>query len=136
MILKNLKLSFVPKRLVTVPRSRQFCKLILLHAILHMYMKPHVFAEQLLSISYCRNSAYIRVLFWRHGRIGSILMRCFDNKKNKRNRMQFGNDLSNRTLLIWWNSFVEKNEKETLERLFNKQYVVVQALCLVIFQIT
>jgi len=63
-------------------------------------------------------------------------MRCFDNKKNKRNRMQFGNDLSNRTLLIWWNSFVEKNEKETLERLFNKQYVVVQALCLVIFQIT
>jgi len=47
--------------------------------------------------------------------------------------MQFGNDLSNRTLLIWWNLFVEKNKKETLERLFNKQYVVVQVLCLVIF---
>ena len=32
--------------------------------------------------------------------------------------MQFGNDLSNRTLLKWWNSFVEKNKKENLERLF------------------
>jgi len=42
--------------------------------------------------------------------------------------MQFGNDLSNRTLLIWWNFFVEKNKRETLERLFNKQYVVVQVL--------
>jgi len=61
-------------------------------------------------------------------------MRCFYNKKkNKRNRNQFGNDLSNRALLIWWNSLVEKNKKETLERLFDKQYVVVQVICLVIF---
>jgi len=25
--------------------------------------------------------------------------------------MQFRNDLSNRTLLMWWNCFVEKNKK-------------------------
>jgi len=34
--------------------------------------------------------------------------------------MQFGNDLSNRTLLIWWKWFVEKNKKENVERLFTK----------------
>jgi len=68
--------------------------------------------------------------------IGSILIRCFYNKKNnKRNHMQFDNDLSNHTL-PWWNSFVEKKKKENLERLFNKQYVVVEVLCLVIFYIT
>ena len=31
---------------------------------------------------------------------------------------------------------MEKNKTETLERLFNKQYVLVQVLCLVIFYIT
>jgi len=30
--------------------------------------------------------------------------------------MQFGNDLSNRTLLTWWNWFVEENKKRNLER--------------------
>ena len=49
--------------------------------------------------------------------------------------MQFDNDLSNHTL-PWWNSFVEKKKKKNLERLFNKQYVVVEVLCLVIFYIT
>jgi len=47
--------------------------------------------------------------------------------------MQFENDLSNRALLIWWNWFVEKNIKGKLRKIFAKQYVVVQVLCLVIF---
>ena len=120
MILKNLKVSVVPKRLVIVPRSRQFCKLILLHAIPHMYMKPHVFAVGTLPISELISEHTIG--------LEASLCVAFAIKKNKRNRMQFGNDLSNRTLLIWWNFFVEKNKRETLERLFNKQYVVVQVL--------
>jgi len=32
-------------------------------------------------------------------------------EKEKRNLMQFKNALSNRTLLIWWNWYVEKNKK-------------------------
>ena len=63
MIFKNLKVSFVPKRLVMVPLSRQFCRLILLHAIAHKYIKTTVFADHLLSILCCRKSAYIRVRF-------------------------------------------------------------------------
>jgi len=31
----------------------------------------------------CRNSAHIRVCFWRHVRFGSILFRCFFNSKRK-----------------------------------------------------
>jgi len=47
--------------------------------------------------------------------------------------MQFENDLSNRTLLIWWNWFVEENKRRKFRKWFTKQYVVVQVLCLVIF---
>jgi len=35
---KNLSVSFAPKRLVMVPRSHRFCRLILLHANQHTYM--------------------------------------------------------------------------------------------------
>jgi len=46
--------------------------------------QPHAFADQLRSISCCRNYVYIRVHLWRHVRIGSILSRCFCNSKRKR----------------------------------------------------
>jgi len=52
--------------------------------------QPRVFAEHLRSISCCRKSAYTRVRFWRHVRIGSILSRWFCN--SKRNRIQLGSD--------------------------------------------
>ena len=117
-----------------VPRSRQFYRLMFLHAIAHKYMK---------TTCLCRPTALDFVLQEFYS--GSFLKTRQDWKhphalllqqKKKRNRMQFENDLSNRTLLIWWNWFVEKNKKRKFRKLFTKQYVVVQVLCLVIFQIT
>jgi len=83
MIFKNLNVSFFPKRLVMVPRSRQFYRLILLHTIAHKYMKTTCLCRPTLPISCCRNSAYIQVCFWRHDRIANILMRCFRNRKKE-----------------------------------------------------
>jgi len=48
--------------------------------------------------------------------------------------MHIENDLPNRMLLIWWNWFLEKNKKRKSRKLFTKHYVVVQVLCLVIFE--
>ena len=39
---------------------------------------------------------------------------AFTIEKEKK-RMQFENDLTNRTQLLWWNWFVEKNKKANLE---------------------
>jgi len=41
-------------------------------------------------MSFCRNSAYIRVRFWRHVKIESILSRCFCNSKRKYTAYNWG----------------------------------------------
>jgi len=62
-----------------------------LHSFPHIRnWQPHVLAGKLRSISYCRNSAYIRVRFWRHVRIGRILSRCFCNIKRKETAYKWG----------------------------------------------
>ena len=78
-----------------------------LHSISHIRTwQPHVFADQLRSIS------YIAVCFWRHFRIGSILSRWSCN--SKRNRIQMGSDSSNRTLWIW----LKREQKRTWELIY------------------
>jgi len=82
MMFKNHSVSFSPQCLVMVRGSRQFCKLASLHPHICTW-QPHVLADNLRSISCGRNSAYIRVRFWRCARIGSTLSRCFCNRKRK-----------------------------------------------------
>jgi len=62
MIFKNLKVSFVPKRLVMVPRSRQCVGSFGVTQSHICTRKPYVFVDQMLSISCGRNSSYISFL--------------------------------------------------------------------------
>ena len=81
---------------------------------------PYVFAGQTYAISCCTNSAFC---FWIQIRIGTwehpIALHW--EKQTKRNRIQWGNDLSNRALWYGGIGLWKRTKEETWENFFIKR---------------